>query len=105
LFSKAPPALLFLERPIVPGQELLSGFALSPAMSARATAAHYARTHAGRGLRAVLEGEIREPLAVPVVGSGRNAGEFLICEPPRSRWRWLRVGAIHAIDIAVAAIR
>jgi hypothetical protein len=105
LFSKAPPAMLLFERPLLPGQELLSGFALSPTLSPRATGAHYARTQAGRALRAILEGHSREPLAVPVAGSGREPGEFLLCEPAKSRWRWLRIGAIQAIDIALAAIR
>jgi hypothetical protein len=100
--SKAPPAVVLLERPFLPGQEWLSGFAVSPALSVRTTAAYYGRAHLGRGVRAVLEDETRDTLAVPVVGSGRPAGEFLVCQPAQSRWRWLRRGAVHAIDLALA---
>jgi hypothetical protein len=103
LMSKAPPAVVLLERPLVPGQEWLSGFAWSPALSVPTTVAYYGRTHLGRGVRAVLEVQTRDTLAVPVIGSGRPAGEFLVCQPAQSRWRWLRRGAVHAIDIALAA--
>ena len=103
LMSKAPPAVLLLERPLLPAQEWLSGFALSPALSMRTTVAYYGRAQLGRGVRAVLEDETRDTLAVPVVGSGRPAGEFLVCQPAQSRWRWLRRGAVHAIDLALAA--
>jgi hypothetical protein len=100
--SKAPPAVVLLERPVLPGQEWLSGFALSPALSVQTTVAYYGRAQLGRGVRAVLEDETRETLAVPVVGSGRPAGEFLVCQPAQSRWRWLRRGAVQAVDIALA---
>jgi hypothetical protein len=101
--SKAPPAVVLLERPFMPGQEWLSGFAWSPALSVRTTVAYYGRAHLGRGVRAVLEDQTRDTLAVPVVGSGRPAGEFLVCQPAQSRWRWLRRGAVHAINISLAA--
>jgi len=100
--SKAPSAVVLLERPSLPGQEWLSGFGVSPALSARTTIASYGRAQLGRGLHAVLQDETREKLAVPVVGSGRRAGEFMVCEPAQSRWRWLRRGATHAIDVALA---
>jgi hypothetical protein len=101
--SKAPPAVVLLERPLLPGQEWLSGFALSPALSVRTTVAYYGRAQLERGVSAVLEDETRDTFAVPVVGGGRLAGEFLACQPAQSRWRWLRRGAVHAIDIALAA--
>lgn len=97
----APAAMVLLERPSLPGQEWLSGFAVSPALSA--TVASYARAQLGRGVRAVLQVQSREMLAVPVVGSNRPAGEFLVCQPASSRWGWLRRGAAHAIDVALAA--
>ncbi len=101
--SKAPPAMLALERPYLPGQGLLSGFALSPWLSPRATLAHYGRAQLGRGLRAKLDVETTEVLAVPVVGADRQAGELLVCEPPRSRWMWFRHGVVVAADLAIAA--
>jgi Surface antigen variable number repeat len=101
--SKTPPAVVLLERPFLPGQEWLSGFALSPALSVRTTVAYYGRAQLGRGVRTVFEDETTDTLAVPVLGSGRPAGEFLVCQPTHSRWRWLRRGAVYAIDIALAA--
>jgi hypothetical protein len=99
--SRAPPAVLLLERPYVPGQGLLSGFALSRGLSVRTTVENYGRSQLGRRLRAVLDDRRREPLAVPVVGDGRPDGRFIVCEPTRSRWRWLRRGAVYAIDVVL----
>jgi hypothetical protein len=104
LMSKTPPAAVMLERPFLPGQEWLSGLAVSPALSARTTVTYYGRTHLGRGVHAMLEDETRDTLAMPVIGGGRPAGEFLVCQSPQSRWRWLRRGAVHAIDIAVRVL-
>ncbi len=102
--SKAPPALVALERPYLPGQGLLSGFALSPALSARTTLSHYGRSHLGRGVRALLEPETTEPLAVPMADTEASPGTFLVCEPPKPRWVWLRRGVIQAFDLALAAV-
>jgi outer membrane protein insertion porin family len=100
--SGARPAAVLIERPYLPGQEWLSGFAVSPSFSARTTVTYYGRAQLERGVRAVLEHRSREALVVPVVGSGGPAGEFLSCQPARSRWRWLRRGAVHAVDIALS---
>ena len=48
---------LALERPVIPGQELISGFAVSPALSPRAMLMHYGRTHLAHGIGAMLDGE------------------------------------------------
>jgi hypothetical protein len=100
--TKAPPAVVLLERPSLPGQEWLSGFVLSPSLSVRRTVAHYGRTQLGRGVHAVLEDPSSDTVVVPVAGRGRPAAAFIVCEPAKSRWRWLRRGALHAIDIALA---
>ena len=101
VLSKAPPVLL--ERPYLPGQGLLSGFAVSPQVSPWPTVAHYGRTHVRHGLHALLDDESKQTLAVPIVGAGRPEGEFLVCKPEGSRWRWLRRGAVYAIDFALGA--
>jgi hypothetical protein len=101
--SKAPAAVVMIERPVVPGQEWWSGFALSPTLSAHSTIAHYGRTQLGRGARAILADNSPPPLAVPIAGKDGDTGEFLVCEPPKSRWRWFRRGAVYAIDFALAA--
>ena len=97
---------LALERPVMPGQELLSGFAISPALlsSPRAMATHYGRTHLSRGIGALLDVEMDDPLAVPVVSAGQLQNEPLVCVPPKPRLWWLRRGAGAAVDVALAAL-
>ncbi len=104
--SATPPAVVLLQRPYLPGQGWLSGFALSPAFSMRSTVAHYGRAQLAYGVRKVLEHPSGDTLAVPVAnsGAGAQAGQFLMCHPPQSRWRWVRRGAVHAIDIALSAL-
>ena len=97
---------LALERPVIPGQELLSGFAISPALlsSPRAMATHYGRTHLSRGIGALLDVEMDDPLAVPVTSAGQLQNEPLVCVPPKPRLWWLRRGAAAAVDVALAAL-
>lgn len=99
-FSKP---FLMLERPVIPGQQLLSGFAVSPGVSGRAMLMHYGRTHLAHGMRAILDGEVRDPLAVPVTSAGRLQDEPLVCVPRKPRLWWLRRGAAAVIDVALAA--
>ena len=95
---------LALERPVIPGQELLSGFAVSPALSPRAMLMHYGRTHLAHGIRAILDGEAHPPLGVPVTSAGRLQDEPLVCVPPKPRLWWLRRGAAAAVNVALAAL-
>ena len=95
---------LVLERPVIPGQQLLSGFAVSPALSARAMLMHYGRTHLAHGISAMLDGEVHDPLAVPVTSAGRLQDEPLVCVPPKPRLWWLRRGAAAAVNVALAAL-
>jgi hypothetical protein len=99
-FSKP---FLMLERPVTPGQQLLSGFAVSPTLSARAMLMHYGRTHLAHGITAILDGEVRDPLAVPVTSAGQLQDEPLVCVPRKPRLWWLRRGAAVVIDVALAA--
>jgi hypothetical protein len=94
---------LALERPLIPGQPLLSGFAVSPALSARAMLRHYGSTHVAHGIRTILDGEVSDPLAVPVTSSGQLQDEPFVCVPPKPRLWWLRRGASAAVDVALAA--
>ena len=95
---------LALERPILPGQELLSGFAVSPALSPRAMMMHYGRTHLADAISAKLKGEVDDSLVVPVTSAGRLADEPLVCKPPTPRLWWLRRGAAAAVNVALAAL-
>jgi hypothetical protein len=94
---------LALERPVIPGQRLLSGFAVSPALSPQTMLMHYVRTQAAHGISAMLDGEVHDPLAVPVTVAGRRQDEPLICVPPKSRFWWLRRGAADAVNVALGA--
>ena len=102
LLSKAPPAVIALERPYLPGQGLLSGFALSPQLSPRSTIAHYGRTQLSRLVGAALDVTGTESLAVPITGSGRAPGELLVCTPPKPKLWWLRRGVLQAADVVLA---
>jgi hypothetical protein len=82
-----------LERPVIPGQQLLSGFAVSPPLSSRAMLMHYGRTHLAAGISAMLDGEVHDPLVVPVTLAGQRQDEPLVCVPPKRRLWWLRSGA------------
>ena len=95
---------LALQRPVIPGQELLSGFAVSPALSPRAMLIHYGGTHAAHGIGTMLDGERIDPLAVPVTSAGPLEAEPLICVPPKPRLWWLRRGAAAPANVALAAL-
>jgi hypothetical protein len=99
----AKPFLL-LERPVMPGQQLLSGFAFSPALSARAMLMHYGRMHLAHDISAMLDGEMHDPLAVPVTSAGQLQDEPLVCVPPKPLLWWLRRGAAAAVNVALAAL-
>jgi hypothetical protein len=93
-----------LERPVIPGQQLLSGFAVSPALSSRAMVLYYGRTHLATGIGAMLDTEVHGPLVVPVTSAGQLQDAPLVCVPPTPRLRWLRSGASVAVNVAVAAL-
>ena len=93
-----------LERPVIQGQLLRSGFAVSPALSSRAMLVHYGRTHLAAGINAMLDGEVHDPLIVPVTSAGHLQDEPIVCKPPQRRLWWLRSGASIAVDVALAAL-
>jgi hypothetical protein len=95
---------LALQLPVIPGQELLSGFAVSPALSLRAMLMHYGRTHLAHGIGAMLDGEWLDPLTVPVTSAGPLEAEPLICVPPKPRLWLLRRGAAAVGNVALAAL-
>ena len=88
---------------MIPGQQLLSGFAVSPALSARAMLMHYGRTHLAHGINAMLDGEVHDPLAVPVTSAGRLQDEPLsACR--RSHSSGGCAVARPAVNVALAAL-
>ena len=96
---------LALQRPVIPGQELVSGFAVSPALSPRAMLMHYGGTHLAHGIGTKIGGEWNDALTVPVVTSaGPVEAEPLICVPPKPRLWWLRRGAAVVGNLALTAL-
>ena len=95
---------LALQRPVIPGQELLSGFAVSQALSPRAMLMHYGRTHLVHGIGTLLDGDWIDPLAVPVTSAGPLEAKPLICVPPKPRLWWLRRGGAAVVNVALAAL-
>jgi hypothetical protein len=95
---------LALQRPVIPGQELLSGFALSPVLSPRAMLMHYGRTHLAHGIGAVLDDASIDPLAARITSAGPLEAAPLICVPPKPRLWWLRRGATAVSNIALTAV-
>jgi hypothetical protein len=80
---------LTLQRPVIPGQELLSGFALSPALSPLAMSRHYGLAHLAHRLGPMRDGPANDSLALPVTTDGIET-EPLICVPSKARLWWLR---------------
>ena len=95
---------LALQRPLVPGQELFSGFAISPALSPEAMLMHYGRAHLTPRIGALLEGRRNAPFSVPVTSVTAPAGEPIVCVPPMPRLWWLRRGAVVAANAALDAL-
>jgi hypothetical protein len=95
---------LALQRPVIPGQELLSGLAISPALSPRAMLRHYGLTHLEHQIDTRLEGRLNDALTVPVTSAGPQPAEPIVCVPPPPRLRWLRRGAVVAGKIAIAVL-
>jgi outer membrane protein insertion porin family len=89
-----------LSRPLLPGQEWTSGFALSPQIGWRTSAANYAITQAHARLRRApwLSGRAGHPaLTVPIKAEGETVS-LLLCEPPEPKPRRLRAAAVFALD-------
>jgi len=90
---------LALQRPIIPGQEWLSGFAMTS--SPRAMLVSYGRTHLAHSIGRVLEGSVQDPLVVAVTSSAPADATPLVCKPDRGRLWWLRGIAATAVGIAM----
>jgi hypothetical protein len=95
---------LALQRPVMPGQELLSGFAISPALSPLAMLKNYGLTHVAYRVGPMLDGHGNDPLAVPVTSAGSLQAEPLICVTPKSRLWWLHRGATVVGKIALGTL-
>jgi hypothetical protein len=95
---------LALQRPVIPGQELFSGFAVSPALPPRAMVRHYGLTHLAHRMGSILDSRVDDPLAVPVTTAGRSEAEPIICVPPKPRLWWLRRGAKVVGEVALGSL-
>jgi hypothetical protein len=91
-----------IERSLIPEQEWLSGFAISPSLSPRTMAGDYARRHALHAISGVLDREVEEPFSVDIESAAGWAPAPLTCKPPKPRLWWLlRVGslAVHLLPV------
>ena len=93
-----------LERPVIPGQQLFSGFVVSPWLSWRAMVLHYGRSHLAANIGAMFDSEVHGPLVIPVTSDGHLQDEPLVCVPPKPRLSWLRSSASVAVNVAAVAL-
>jgi len=97
-FGFGRPFLAF-ERSLIPGQEWLSGFAVAPALSPRAMAAQYGRTHAVHSVSRLLESGVDDLLTVDI-DSAQGAQPPLVCKPSKRHFWWLRAAAQQLLAFA-----
>jgi hypothetical protein len=91
--------LFSLERPLLPGQRWISGFAISPQLGWKSGLAGYGLGQAHQTFRSLLHADLLRPPALvapvewgsPVVRPARAGA--LICEPPKPRWSKVRTAA------------
>jgi hypothetical protein len=90
---------LALGRPLIPGQEWLSGFVFSSSLSPRAMATHYGRTHALHALSGMIEYGRDNSLSVDIQSAEGSEQPPLVCKPPKPRLWWLRAAALQVLQI------
>lgn len=99
LFGMSRPILL-LERPLIAGQALLSGFELSQRLTSQVMLVRYGQTQFRNAISPLLEADRGDTLSVPVSSGGLEA-EPLICKPPRTlRW-WAQRSVSILLDLAL----
>jgi hypothetical protein len=93
--SKQYLALGVLQRPVLPGQKLLSGFTIAPQLGWQAMLLGYGVSHARDMFGGLLEGEraITPTLPVTVARAGESNGAsegMMYCELPKTPWDRVR---------------
>ena len=88
-----------LERTLIPGQEWLSGFAITPSLSPRTTAAHYARSHAVHAVSRMLEFDADDAIAIDINSADGSKRPPLVCKPPKPRMWLLRTAARQLLPL------
>jgi outer membrane protein insertion porin family len=99
-----------LERPLLPGQQLLSGISLSPQAGWQGMVSHYGVTQARHLAQKALagdgvtEGDLRVPLyrrtgvRARLAGKENTAG-YLTCPAPKPKLQWLRAVGMVTVDL------
>ena len=95
--------LLALHRPLIPGQELLSGFVISPWLSPRSMLWQYGRSHAALALGGMLDGDTIDALVVATTQSSASHSATITCKPPRRPLWWLRLGGAAIVKVMLMA--
>jgi hypothetical protein len=100
LFGISRP-LLLLERPLLAGQALFSGFAVGPKLTPPQLLLGSGQTQLGNAIGPLLEPDRVDSLSVPIVSFAGLATEPLVCKPPRAlRW-WAQRGASILVSLAL----
>jgi len=94
---------LALERPVLPGQEWLSGFVVAPQMPIAAILRHYLRAHALNKLDTSLNAMAEDSFNVPIMPVDQAEGRSIVCQRRHVALKWLRVAATTLLDITKAA--
>jgi Surface antigen variable number repeat len=98
-----------LHRPLLPGQELTSGFLLSPSLGWKDHLLYAGLLHARSAADTALAGGYRAaPLAATYGRRDEDAATvaqpgILLCKPRTARLDWLRSGAKMLLDLAMGA--
>lgn len=91
-----------LERPFLPGAGWLSGFAISPQLGWKSTAAGYVSTQIHRRLQPLLSGSRGLVPELPVTVRSQAGEATLFCQPPKPRFGGLRTAAGVALQLLAA---
>jgi len=97
--------VLAVQRPYNPGDGWKSGFAVAPQLGWRATALSYGMTQTRERLLPHLAGTRMYTSTLPVIVERElereKTGVVMYCEPKDS-WKWVRLGASAALQIATS---
>ena len=93
--------LFSLERPLLAGQALLSGFELSQRLTSQEMLVRYGHAQFGNAIGPLLEADRGDTLSVPVISSGGLEAEPLVCKPPRTLQWWAQRSVSILLDLAL----
>jgi outer membrane protein assembly factor BamA len=93
--------VLAVQRSYNPGDGWKSGFGIAPQLGWRATAASYGMTQTRERLLPLLAGKKVYTSTLPITVEREQGDAVMYCEPKDS-WKWARLGASTALQIATS---